>query len=426
MDMATVAKRKARAEASDMPRSPIRKRRSRTASAGRIALACGVAVLALPSITFSIAQVTAKTRPAAADAIFPYDGRLTALHASALVTPEATARDRVEVQALSRTSLRRDPTVVIAAANLGLATVDGNGKGGRRLLAYAQMLSRRNVQTQLWSIEDAIAHSDVVGALRWYDIALRTKPMMSDLLYPVLTQAAHDPAIRTALVNTLAAKPLWTDSYITYAAEQKDDPENTAALFSGLRGRGIAVPEPARAAVVNALLNAGKADQAWSYYANVRPGADRHRSRDPRFAALLQTPSLFDWTPVNDGSISTSIQRTREGGSFEFSAPASIGGPVLQQVQLLPPGTYRVAGHSSGIEQEARALPYWSLICRSDGHELGRVAMPNSATANGVFTGTLTVPASCPVQVLTLFAQPSDATSGISGQVDRIVLTPTG
>jgi hypothetical protein len=407
MGTATVAKRKARAEASDMPRSPIRKRRSRTALAGRIALACGVAVLALPSITFSIAQVTAKTRPATADAIFPYDGRLTALHASALVTPEATARDRVEVQALSRTSLRRDPTVVIAAANLGLATVDGNGKGGRRLLAYAQMLSRRNVQTQLWSIEDAIAHRDVVGALRWYDIALRTKPMMSDLLYPVLTQATHD-------------------SYITYVAEQKDDPENTAALFSGLRGRGIAVPEPARAAVVNALLNAGKADQAWSYYAKVRPGADRHRSRDPRFAALLQTPSLFDWTPVNDGSISTSIQRTREGGSFEFSAPASIGGPVLQQVQLLPPGTYRVAGHSSGIEQEARALPYWSLICRSDGHELGRVDMPSSATANGVFTGTLTVPASCPVQVLTLFAQPSDATSGISGQIDHIVLTPTG
>lgn len=407
-----------------MPRSPVRKRRSRKAWAGRIAVACGIAVLALPSIMFSIAQVSGKTRPAAADAIFPYDGRLIALHASALVTPESPARDRVEVQALSLASLHYDPTAVIAAANLGLATVDGNVKGGRRLLAYAQMLSRRNVQTQLWSIEDAAAHNDVVGALRWFDIALRTKPRMSDLLYPVLTQATRDPAIRAALVNTLAARPLWTDSYITYAAEQKDDPENTVMLFSALRGRGIVVPEPARAAVVNALLNAGKVHEGWSYYAKVRPGADRHRSRDPRFAALLQTPSLFDWTPVNDGGISTSIQRTRDGGSFEFSAPASIGGAVLQQVQLLPSGTYRIAGHSSGIEQKARALPYWSLICRSDGHELGRVAVPSSATANGVFTGTLTVPASCPVQVLTLFAQPSDATSGISGQIDRIALAP--
>lgn len=410
-----------------MPRSGIHKRRTRREWVGRITLASGAAVLAIQTVTFSIAQVAAKTNPSFADAIVSYDGRLTAEHAGALVTPKATTGDRAEATRLSRAALRRDPTVVLAAATLGLGIVtEGNVTRARHLLTYAQMLSRRNVQTQLWSIEDAVARNDISDALRWYDIALRTKPRMSDLLFPVLTQASSDPLIRTALVRTLAGKPLWADNYIGYVAAQKNNPSGTAILFSELRAHGVSVPESARAAVVKALLDGGKAAEAWNYYATLRPGADRRRTRDPRFAALLQTPSLFDWTPVNDSSISTSIQRTRDGGSFEFSAPASIGGAVLQQVQLLPPGRYQLEGHSTGIEQEARALPYWSLTCRGEGREFGRVTIPNSTQANGAFLGMITVPPGCPVQELTLFAQPSDTISGISGQIDRIALVPTG
>jgi hypothetical protein len=409
-----------------MSRSDTRKRRSRKEWGGRLALASGIAVVAVQSVAFSLAQVAMKTKPAFADALAPYDGRLSAAHAGALVSPKASVRDLAEAKTLSHDALHHDPTAVVAAVTLGLGTAaDGNEAYARRLLAYAQMLSRRNEQTQLWSIEDAVAHGNVETALRWYDAMLRTKPRMGDMLYPVLTQAAHDPAIRTALVRTLAAKPLWADSYITYVAAQKDDLQSTATFFLALSAHGVAVPEPARAAVVNALLDTGKTSEAWNYYATLRPGVDRRRARDQHFTALLETPSLFDWTPVNDVSIATSFQRTRNGGSFEFSAPASIGGAVLQQVQLLPPGTYRLAGRSSGIEQEARALPYWSLTCRGERQDLGRVTIPNSAQDNGTFAGTISVPDDCPVQVLTLFAQPSDAISGISGQIDRIVLTPT-
>ncbi|MBP2513744.1 hypothetical protein J3A66_002006 [Sphingomonas sp. PvP018] len=409
-----------------MSRSDTLKRRSRKEWAGRFALTSGIAVLAFQSVAFSIAQVATKTRPAFADALAPYDGRLSAAHAGTLITPKASARDLAEARKLSLDALHRDPTAVIAAVTLGLGTAaDGNEAHARRLLAYAQMLSRRNDQIQLWSIEDAVAHGNVTTALRWYDVTLRTKPRMGDMLYPVLTQAAHDPAIRTVLVHTLAAKPLWADSYITYVAAQKNDLQNTSTFFLALGARGIAVPEPVRAAVVNALLDAGKVSEAWNYYATLRPGVDRSRARDPHFTASLETPSVFDWTPVNGVSIATSFQRTPNGGSFEFSAPASIGGVVLQQIQLLPPGTYRLAGRSSGIEQEARALPYWSLTCRGERQDFGRVTVPNSAQANGTFTGTISVPAGCPVQVLTLFVQPSDAISGISGQIDGIVLAPT-
>lgn len=402
-----------------------RRRRSPREWAGRIALACGVAVLGYQSVAFSVAQVEARAQPQAADARISYDGRLSAAHAAALMTPNVTAAERAEAGALSRAALRRDPTAVSAAATLGVVALAQNDTAkARRLLAYAQLLSRRNVQTQLWSIEDMVARNDVPGALRWYDIALRTKPELSDVLYPVLAQASHDPTIRTALARTLAGKPLWADSYVGYAAAQKSDPQSTAALFVGLRARGVTIPASAQASVVDVLLDGGSVDEAWRYYSAIHPEATRARSRDPRFAAMLETPSAFDWTTLSDNSLAASIQRTRDGGVFDFSAPASIGGPVLQQVQLLPAGTYRLSGHSDGIAQDARALPYWTLTCRADERELGRVAVPNSAQAGGNFAGMLTVPANCPVQTLTLFAQASDAIGGTSGQIDRVVLAP--
>lgn len=96
---------------------------------------------------------------------------------------------------------------------------------------------------------------------------------------------------------------------------------------------------------------------------------------------------------------------------------------MLQQLQLLPPGSYRLSGHTIGIEQPAGALPYWTLRCQ-DGRELGRVEVPNSGVANGNFTGTFSVPAGCPVQTLVLMARSSDAIAGQSGQIDRAALMP--
>ena len=144
------------------PRRLSRRQRSPREWAGRIALACGIAALGQQSVAFSIAQVVAKSRPLAADATISYDGRLAAAHAAALITPAITPAERTQAGALSRAALRLDPTAVSAAATLGVVTLaQNNTTAARRLLAYAQMLSRRNVQTQLWSIEDAVGRGDV-------------------------------------------------------------------------------------------------------------------------------------------------------------------------------------------------------------------------------------------------------------------------
>lgn len=318
-------------------------------------------------------------------------------------------------------ALRHEPINVAAAAALGLnADATGDPRRARRAFAYAERLSRRDSATQLWAIEDAVGRGDISNALRHYDIALRVKPELGGLLFPVLLGASEDPTIRHALVHTLAAKPSWGEAFVNFAASKISEPRAVATLFRDLRGRGFAIPPAATASLVNALFSAGLFDDAWNYYRLIRNRADRSHSRDPRFRAHLDVPTLFDWTPVNESGVVATI----ESGVFDFSAPASVGGTMLQQIQVLPPGGYVLRGKSSNIDQPAAARPYWALACH-DGRELGRVEVPSSTSGGeGHFGGTFRVPPDCPVQTLILVARASDAISGLSGQINQAALIP--
>lgn len=365
-----------------------------------------------------------KSNAARAHALSPWNGRITALLARQLSNAEATAQDRTRADQLARIALRQDPTAVAAVSTLGLnAQVRGDAAGARRLFTYAERLTRRDLPTQLWAIEDAVARGDVAGALRHYDIALRTSRNAPALLYPILGSAIVDPPVRNALLQTLATQPEWGESFINYVAGNGADVQATAALFDELRRARIPVAAQASAVVINGLILKNHWNQAWSYYAAIRPGVDRRRSRDPRFQAAIATPSPFDWSPADNPTMTAEIQRSSDGGAFIFAAPSSVGGSLLTQIQVLVPGEYRLVGRSSGLNQPEASRPYWALTCR-DGHELGRVVLPNSARANGRFVGRLRVPAGCPVQSLALIARPSDSVSGLNGQIDAVQLAP--
>lgn len=390
----------------------------------RIALALLAAMVGTWSVMQSLAYSERVVAPELAHRLAPGDGRITALLSVKLSGPEATPAERAEAERLARLALLQDPTAVSAAATLGIdAQIRGDTAGARRIFAYAQMLSRRDLRTQLWAIEDAVERGDVAGALRQYDITLRTSKYGPDLLFPVLSSAIADPAIRDALIRTLAAKPSWTQMFIEYVAANGSDPRAVFGLFIGLQRTGVSVSDGAKAVLLNALLKGSYHEEAWRYYASIRPGADRQMSRDPRFTAVLDTPSAFDWTPIDDAGISASIQRGDKDGVFDFSAPASIGGPMLRQMQMLPTGHYVLRGHSLNIDQPDGSRPYWMLTCQ-DGRELGRVVLPNSVQAGGDFGGRFSVPAGCPVQYLSLVAQSSDAIAGVSGQIDQVQLAP--
>lgn len=347
----------------------------------------------------------------------PYSGLIEGKAALNLMTaPAATAEDRIKARKLARIALIAEPTAVAAAVALGLdEAASGNVNIARRNFSFVERLSRRDLTTQLWWIEDAVGRGNFNEALKHYDIAMRTTPQSWETLFPILNSASRDPAIRKALISMLVAHPIWGDQFIAYASRQQADPLATAALLRGVAQAGGRVPSDAHARALSMLIDMKHQDDAWNYYTQLHPGADRSKSRDPSFRGGYESSTLFDWVLIPDTGASSTIG----GGIFDFALPPSVGGPLLRQYELLPPGRYKLTGRAVDIDQPLQSSPYWTLVCRG-GAELGRIDVSGS----GRFSGRITVPTGCPIQILTLVARPSESITGLSGRIERALLEP--
>ena len=391
--------------------------RSATEWTIRISLVFLAMGIGFVSVTYSLAEVVKLDNPSYAHEIAPGNARISALLAQKLFAASPEADPQSSPAGLARLAISQDPTAVQAVATLGLqAQLAGNAPIARRFFDYAQLLSRRDIYTQLWAIEDAVRRGDVPGALRHYDIALRTEPQMADVLFPILAVSSVQPVIQVALVDTLVRNSPWAADFVNYLASQNPHPRENAVLLLKLRRAGLAVPESARSGAIYALILKDHADEAWSYYSATQPGVDRRRSRDPRFR-LATPPTPLDWVAINEGGISSSLQAP----GVDFAASTSAGGPLLRQYELLPPGEYRLTGRTAALDAEEGAHPYWILMCQS-GRELGRVELNNSTQDASTFVGTFSVPADCPIQMLMLIARPSNRISGLSGRIDYVQL----
>lgn len=390
----------------------------------RLILAGAMGWIGYLSVMQSVALVLPSDQIEEAYKIAPNNGYIAGRLSQTLYNPEASEADRAQAVALAHDAVRNDPMAVEAVAILAAdAFIQGKQAEAERLLAYSQKLSRRELRTQLMAIELAVARNDISGALQHYDIALRTKRNAPEILFPILTAALPDPMIRKELVKTLSGKPKWGAAFINQAAAKTSDAATISAFFRELQAARLSVPDAASQVAINRLLTAKLFDDAWSYYAAVRPGSDRRQSRDPNFSLSLETPSGFDWIATNNSAVSTAIFPDAQNGLFDFSVSMGNGGRLLQQLQMLPPGDYIIEGESSGIEQPSRSRPYWVLHCQGGG-EIARVDLPNSSESGGRFRGHLSVPANCPAQMLALVARSSDDISGVSGQINRVKIRP--
>lgn len=401
----------------------LRKRSAREWSF-RLILAGAAAWMGYWSVMQSVAVALPDSEIERAHSLAPGNGRIAARLSEVLSGPQATPEDRTRAAQIARAALHNDATAVEAVATLGLdALIRGDEAEAKRLYTYSQVLSRRDLRTQLWAIEDAVARGDIPGALKHYDIALRTKTTAPDLLFPVLTGAIGDPQVRTGLVTMLKAEPLWGDSFIHYAAANSSELGPTAEFFSSLLRAGYEIPASAHSSLINSFVRDEAFEEAWTYYSVVRSGVDRRQSRDPDFKASQQTPLPFDWLVDSSPGVSSVIQPSAKGGVFDFAVSPSVSGRLLHQLQMLPAGEYILEGRSVGIEQPPGSRPYWTLSCRG-GRELGRLEMPNSTVGGGQFSGRFTVPEGCPVQVLELTARSSNDVMGVTGQIERALLRP--
>lgn len=392
----------------------------------RVGLALISALFGYWALATALASAYATRDVGTALSLAPWDGRLLAEAARQSLSADPASPDaQREAADKARRALTLDPTVTSAVGALGLlAQLQGNSAVARRDFAYAERLSRRDLSTQLWLIEDAVERGEVSTALHHYDVALRSQNGAGDILFPVLVKASNRPAITDALVRTLRGRPSWSAAFLSYLGDNSEDQVGTARFFAKLGAAHVAVPAAAQSTIIGKLVAAGRFDAAWDYYATLRGSIDRRRSRDPRFAASIKHPAPFDWLVTTDPAFSVVILGGGTQGSLVFAAPPSVGGELARQLQLLPPGQYRLEGHSAQIDEAPQERPFWSLRCAGDGRDLLRLVMPNSSEGGGRFIANFTVPADCSAQLLTLNARGSSRAAGLNGEIDYLLIAP--
>lgn len=395
----------------------------------RISLAIVAVALGFISVRQTLAFAISRSSPERAYLMSPSDGRIAAeLAREIMVSQNNNTSQAKRYVPIARQALRQEPISPPALSALAIdAQLGDHALKARQLLALSNSLSRRDLATRLLLIENAVSEDNVEGALYHYDIALRTSRAAPDTLFPVLNAAISDPAIVRSLSGVLADRPPWGEAFIRYTLSNSANLLATNSLFIALSGRRVPIPNDIKSSHVNALARGNEVAEAWSYYRSMRGNISRTRSRDVDFSAQYSEPTVFDWMPImNDSGVIASIRATEpRGGVFEFKTASTVGGIVLEQMQRLPTGRYRLTGHASEIDINPNYRPYWVLVC-NDARELGRVELPRSDSSDVRFEGSFFVDANCPAQLLRLVARSSPSVSGTSGRLHYVSLEPLG
>lgn len=352
------------------------------------------------------------------------DGRIVgkALEQAMALSPESDANGRIAQQA--KLALLKDPTAVEALIVLGLqAQLREEVAESRRALSLARRLSLRELKSNIWRIEEAVALGDIDGALTEYDLALRTSKSSRDTLFPVLARALREPEISRRLVTMFSDKASWHASFIGYSAANYSDPAATVTFFRELDEAGLELNRD-MAILVDALVARNHFSEAQKMHGILRGSGARDTIRNGRFSPDVEFSTVLDWSMVQAGGLSSTLSRDGQDSYLSFDISNGSSGVIAQQLLMLTPGTYRISGRASQLDRSSAEQVYWTFRCLN-GLEIGEVQLEGAEDQPVAFSGTVTLPASCPQQNFALVSKSSRSQRGISGRIHEVSIAAT-
>jgi hypothetical protein len=324
-----------------------------------------------------------------------------------------------KVRALVRRALARDVTLVpaIEVRALDLA-LSGKSRRARSLFQLSDQLSRRNLPTRLWLIQDSVDRGDVAGALKNFDIALRTTTDAQPILFPVLAKASSDPTLTAAIARTLDRPSDWRLMFFEWALANDAQVGGPAKVAAEMRDREFLTGNSLDQRLIERLVT--DRDFAAANLLNRRFGRQASGVADPHFGdASAHYP--FGWGLVSDGSLTAERATIGSDAVLKYSAEPAHSGQVAAQLLVLRPGRYELATRTAG--QATGEAPYWSVSCGEvGGGELARLPQPADAGAQA--TSDFTVPDSCKAQWLTLRIRPAADATKPSGAIAWVQVSP--
>lgn len=410
---------------------PLRPSRSRLTAQqiGRVAFILIVAAMVgWVATATTLATIVRRSDPVAAMRWWD-DAETLASGAMALLQQNQSRATVERARALALRAAEREPVNVAAVRTLGIiADLDRRPNEARRYFLYAERLSRRDLPTQLWLIEDNVRRNQVEGALRHYDRALRASRGTRGALLPVLVRASGDPSVIEPLTRLVSGRPPWWPMFADQLVREGRSMPGLFRVSRGLRlDPGIEEERQLLARFLGRLADAGDFGSAYSLYAQARePGGMSELLRDGGFEASGPYLPPFDWQLTDEPDLAA-IRRPseiRRGTSLALEANNGRGGDVARQLLALPPGRYRISLLAGG-EGVPSSRPMLSVRCAGEGQQLMRLELPSDAET-GTRTGAefRVASAECRYQWLAISARSETDGSDARAWVDDITIRP--
>lgn len=387
-------------------------------------------VVALAAARFALASIVLNSNPALAE-------RITgdpAASLRAMLMRDAADPALLEhhgIVAVAQRSLRNSPLDPAALRALAVhAAAAGRLGDTTRFAALSERVSRRDFQTQLILIEQAVHAEDYVTALRHYDIALRTHEQARDILFPVLSEAIEDPQIRQGIAPYVAHHANWIREFLDFAMRDGPaGPRRTAELVLTTKAtRNTDLMVAIAPTLLGMLTDQREFALARALYAQL-PYASPQVLRMPGFNVRTTDSKSgpFAWYAVSDVNAGASFD---VGGSNNNRPPrifAESGehGVVLRRLLTLAPGRYRLDERRQMVSGGKDARAVWTMTCPSNASTPVLWTGPSDrAVYNVKGAPGPVIPSDCPVQRLELQASGGTDPNGLELVIDYFDLRP--
>ncbi len=361
-------------------------------------LLIGTGALAYLTTVNAFASSVRWNNPGLVKQVAPLNSQALIASADELVLSGKKDPDFRQIAVLSRRSLMIDPINPAALRNLGLADEKlGVGNKVDALMNISAATSRRDLLAQLWLIEAATSKDDLKSALLHHDTALRAFTESEATLFPILTAAIEDDAIRREFADRLKRRPYWLDSFMNYAIALSPVPDAVSDLLIQAK---LHASSDTQRELQRRLLYALAAKENWvsaKRYVNwIRKSDDGLFSN----SGIDRTTTNkwfwpFTWEPIAVPGISISFED--ENSVARISADSGQRTVALRRFTYLKSGRQKINITEQSVLDNRGAEHVWDINCLRTGVPASTIwtSGPMRGSRLDTIDGAFDVPKEC-------------------------------
>ncbi|MGO8831542.1 MAG: hypothetical protein ACLQE9_01830 [Roseiarcus sp.] len=333
---------------------------------GRLIFAALLALLAVKIVRLSAGDLLRSSNPELSILFDPGQSAARLMLSRRPYLEEGSRLD--EAKDGAQEALGDNPLSPAALTSLGRA-FQGMDDDGRAtdLMRWASRVDLRNLESEIWLLDQDIRDGDVATALERVDALFRGQtPQTLDPLTLALAPALTSEPYRLGFVALLRSNPQWRSFVLGRLSAKSTDLRGLSALFANLQD-GENPPTTAELqAFLARLADEGTLDQAYlAWTKSLSP--DRLRKLGYLYNARFQyalTNLPFDWVfaPAPQALINVDTESGRRILNVDF-----FGGRVqfenVSHLLSLAPGNYRFSGQERSENLQNERGLWWRLFC---------------------------------------------------------------